>query len=86
MGGVMATLTIRNVEDDLKQNLKIRAAHNNRSMEEEIRVILRNTVNLSNTGTAGLGSRIHDMFMEAGGIKLNKAKRTDKPRKPEIFS
>ena len=36
----MATLTIRNLRDDLKKQLQVRAARNGRSMEEEIRLIL----------------------------------------------
>jgi phosphopantothenoylcysteine decarboxylase/phosphopantothenate--cysteine ligase len=36
----MATLTIRNLREDVKQQLQIRAARNGRSMEEEIRHIL----------------------------------------------
>lgn len=37
----MASMTIRNLDDDLKVKLRIRAAMNGRSMEEELRVILR---------------------------------------------
>jgi len=36
----MGSLTIRNVQDALKQRLRVRAARNGRSMEEEIRHIL----------------------------------------------
>src|SRR5919197_2178130 len=37
----MASLTIRGLEDELKQRLRIRAARHGRSMEDEARVILR---------------------------------------------
>lgn len=37
----MASVTIRNLEDELKTRLRIRAAMNGRSMEEELRAILR---------------------------------------------
>ncbi len=37
----MATMTIRNLDDDLKTRLRIRAAMKGRSMEEELRTILR---------------------------------------------
>ena len=37
----MATLSIRNLSDHLKHRLRIRAATNGRSMEEEVRCILR---------------------------------------------
>lgn len=36
----MASLTIRNLDDDIKQNLRERAAQNGHSMEEEMRLIL----------------------------------------------
>lgn len=37
----MATLTIRDLDDALKLRLRLRAASQNRSMEEEARQILR---------------------------------------------
>jgi len=36
----MSTLTIRKLDDDVKQGLRIRAARNNASMEAEARAIL----------------------------------------------
>lgn len=40
----MATLTIRNVDEELRDKLRIRAAENGRSMEEEARESLRSWV------------------------------------------
>lgn len=40
----MASITIRNLDDDVKTRLRARAADNNRSMEEEARLILRDAV------------------------------------------
>jgi plasmid stability protein len=40
----MATLTIRNLEDSTKSQLRLQAARHGRSMEEEARVILRQAV------------------------------------------
>lgn len=37
----MASITIRNLEDDIKQRLRVCAAEHGRSMEEEARDILR---------------------------------------------
>jgi plasmid stability protein len=37
----MTSITIRNLEDDIKQRLRVRAALHGRSMEEEARGILR---------------------------------------------
>ena len=36
----MALLTIRNLDDDVKEGLRVRAAKNKRSMEAEVRAIL----------------------------------------------
>lgn len=37
----MGMLTVRNLDEDIKQRLRTRAAANGRSMEEEVRQILR---------------------------------------------
>lgn len=63
----MASLTIRNLDDNIKELLRIEAAHNGHSMEEEARLILRKSlVNLGHS--QGLGSRIHARFAQAGGL------------------
>lgn len=40
----MSTLTIRNVDDEIKRALRLRAARNGVSMEQEVRTILKMTV------------------------------------------
>ena len=40
----MASITIRNLDDNVKKRLRIRAAENDRSVSEEVRVILREAV------------------------------------------
>ncbi len=40
----MASLVIRNIEEDLKERLRFRAAQHGRSMEEEVRIILRSVI------------------------------------------
>ena len=44
MAFAMASITIRNLEDGLKTRLRIRAAEHGRSMEEEVRCILRDAI------------------------------------------
>lgn len=50
----MASITIRNLDDEIKQRLRVRAAKNGRSLEEELRVILQSVafegVSLENAG------------------------------------
>lgn len=57
----MASITIRNLDDDLKRRLRVRAAEHSRSMEAEVREILRQAVGqpsapktLANRSTSGL--------------------------------
>src|SRR3954452_12459951 len=40
----MASLTIRKLDDAVKAYLRLRSANNGRSVEEEVRVILRETI------------------------------------------
>ncbi len=40
----MASLTIRNIDDDLKRKLQVRAARNGRSMEQDLRLALQDLV------------------------------------------
>jgi antitoxin FitA len=40
----MATLTIRNLDPAIKERLRIRAAHNGRSMEAELRAIVTDAI------------------------------------------
>ena len=53
----MASITVRNLDDGLKRRLRVRAAENGRSMEQEAREILKHaleedTVPVRNLGTA----------------------------------
>lgn len=65
----MASLTVRNIDPTLKERLRVIAAANGRSMEEEIRRILKKHV-LRGKSAMGIGSRIHRRFAEVGGADL----------------
>lgn len=75
----MATLTIRDLDDDVKARLRVRAAEHGRSMEAEVREILAASVRRTQSGP-GLGSRIHQRFAEVGGADLNLPGRDEPPR------
>ena len=62
----MAQFIVRNLEDDVKARLKRRATHHGRSMEEEVRHILRDAVKEQNQRVAKLGSRIAARFANRG--------------------
>ena len=82
----MATLTIRNLDDAVRDRLRQRAAAHGHSMEEEVRQILRQVVKPaeSEATSEGLGSRIHNHFAQLGGIELELPPRSDTPSAPEL--
>ena len=85
MLSLMAQLTIRNVDDALKTKLRVRAARNGRSMEEEARQILRQAVASADHAPKNLGSAIHARFAPSGGVELPVPAR-DRKRAPPDFS
>jgi antitoxin FitA len=63
----MGQLVVRNIENVVKERLQRRARRNRRSMEEEVREILRNAVNRDDEGSArGLGSELAGLFAKTG--------------------
>jgi plasmid stability protein len=62
----MATLTIRNLDEDLKASLRVRAAVHGQSMEEEVRTILRNALRQPED-KRGLGQRLVERFRSVAG-------------------
>ena len=72
----MASITIRNLDDSVKAQLRIAAATHGRSMEEEARQILRRTL-MTQSNPGQLGSRISRRFVELGGIDLPIPERSE---------
>ena len=66
----MASITIRNFDDELKQRLRVRAAKNGNSMEQEARDILRAALEPPPTPPKNLGTAIHELFKPYGGVEL----------------
>ncbi len=81
----MATITIRNLDDSVKQRLRIQAASHNRSMKEEVRLILQNAVRKIASGNK-IGSRIHRRFKEAGGRFRCRMRKSPQFAAPRIVS
>ena len=77
----MASITIRNLDDGLKQRLRVRAAEHSRSMEEEVREILRQAVGPS-ASSGNLGAAIHARFAALGGVDLDLPPREAMPEPP----
>ncbi|MGL5944073.1 MAG: FitA-like ribbon-helix-helix domain-containing protein [Waterburya sp.] len=64
----MASLTIRNLEEPIKELLRIRAAHHGHSMEEEVRQILRTTLLEDSQLPENLAEAIKKRFAQLGGV------------------
>ena len=79
----MPTLTIRDVEEEIRNRLRVRAAQHGRSMEAEVREILREALAKAPDETK-LGSRIHQRFASVGGEDLEPAPRRDRPRSAKL--
>ncbi len=62
----MAQLIVRYVENAVKARLQRRAKRHGRSMEEEVRDILRSAVVEEEDSAGGLGSEIAGLFSKAG--------------------
>ena len=72
----MAMLTIRNLDDTLKGQLRLRAARHGCSMEEEARRILQQAVSMP-IPRKGFGTRIHQRVVDlTGGFELPLPPRT----------
>jgi plasmid stability protein len=53
-GDIVATITVRNLDDDVQHRLKVRAARHHRSMEAEARAILSAAVRETSLATSWL--------------------------------
>jgi len=63
----VAQLVVRDIENSVKARLQRRARRNGRSMEEEVRDILRAAVHKEErTLTSGLGTRLSKLFPKSG--------------------
>ena len=81
----MATMTIRNLDDELKARLRVRAAQHGKSMEEEARSILRDALKSESLSGKELVQRIREMVEPYGGIELELPPR-EPMREPPDFS
>jgi len=83
----MAVRTIRNIDDVIKKRLRVRAAVNGRSMEDEARDILRSALSTDDPRPRNLAQAIHERFGPLGGVELDLPPRGSLPgREPPDFS
>lgn len=76
----MPSLSVRKIDEDLYEKLRIRAAEHGNSMEEEVRQILRKAV----AAPPRLGAFALECFGEKHGVKLQIPSRD--PHDPIDFS
>jgi plasmid stability protein len=62
----MAQLIVRDIENEVKTKLQRRAKRHGRSMEEEVREILRDATKTEGASRKGLGTRIASHFRDIG--------------------
>ncbi len=81
----MASITIRNLDDDVRTRLRVRAAEHSRSMEEEVRIILREAVTDRPSVPRDLVDFTRECFAPLGGVELELPPRGPM-REPPKFS
>lgn len=62
----MAQLIVRNIEDSVKTKLQRRAKRHGRSMQQEVREILRDATKDEGKSRKGLGTEIAELFRGIG--------------------
>ena len=66
----MASITVRNLDEELQRRLCIRATENGRSMEQEAHAILYAALHEDIVPIRKLGTAIHELFKPFGGVEL----------------
>lgn len=78
----MANMTVRNVDDETKQRLRLRAARHGNSLEAELRVILRDAASARDDAPrpANLYDAIRELVEPHGGFEIPIPLRQAAPR------
>ena len=67
----MASIIIRQLEENTKRKLRMRAARHGRSMEQEAREILKSALSQPDEQSKDLVDTIRRRFAKYGGVELN---------------
>lgn len=81
----MASLVIRNLDDELKNRLRQRASRHGRSMEEELREILRTTLATEPMSGMDFLNAIRERLAPLGYLEPELPPRDDTGREPPSF-
>ena len=80
----MASITVRNLDAELQQRLRHRAARHGRSLEEEVRDILQAALEPEPPAPENLATAIRKRFAPLGGVELDLPPR-EPAREPPTF-
>jgi len=79
----VAAVTVRDLDDGVKERLRVRAAVHGRSMESEIRAILTDAV--SQPGDSGsLFIALYERVAELGGVEIDIPQRSTPARSADF--
>ncbi len=79
----MAAVSVRDLDESVRERLRVRAAQHGRSMEAEIRAILTEAVGPP-ADADGLGQALLNRFTDLGGVELDLPSRTEAPRAADL--
>jgi antitoxin FitA len=79
----MAAVSIRDLDDAVREKLRLRAARHGRSMEAEMRAILTAAVT-DEQPRPGLFTALAHRFSQLGGVELDPPSRINRPRAAEF--
>lgn len=80
----MASISIRNLDETLKDRLRVRAARNRRSMENEAREILRTALSEETPSDMDLATAIQHRIRPFKGIDLELPEREEMRLPPDL--
>jgi len=80
----MATILIRQLDEQTKARLRMSAARHGCSMEEEAREILKGALRTEEAGQRDLAASIRRRFARLGGVELPEVARQPMPRPPRF--
>jgi len=84
MATATVAITIRKLDESVKSQLRVQAAENGRSMEEEAREILKNALNQSAAAPVDLATSVRRRFAAIGGVDLRLPQRQAIRQAPDL--
>jgi len=79
----VAAVSVRDLDESVRERLRVRAAQHGRSMEAEIRAILTEAVTRP-TDSRGLAQTLMARFGDLDGVELDLSPRIEAPRAADL--